>query len=65
MLSSKPGDLIFDPFAGSGSCGVAASITGRDWLGCELDRGMYEKASHWLENIDYELAKEYIESRVK
>ena len=65
MLSSKPGDVIFDPFAGSASCGVAAQLTGRKWIGCELDSDMYNKASNWLENIDFELAKEYINHRVR
>lgn len=64
MLSSKPGDTVFDPFAGSGSSGVASSICGRNWIGCELDEDMYNKANEWLNNIDYELAKEYINSRV-
>jgi hypothetical protein len=29
------------------------------------DTDMFLKADDWLNNIDYELAKEYIESRVK
>lgn len=65
MLSSKPGDVIFDPFAGSASCGVAAQLTDRKWIGCELDSDMYNKASNWLENIDFNLAKEYIEHRIR
>ncbi len=65
MLSSRPGDVVFDPFAGSASCGVAATLTGREWIGCELDQDMYNKAQNWLNNIDYELAKEYIQHRVR
>lgn len=34
---SNPGDLVLDPFAGSGSTAVAALRTGRNFLGCELD----------------------------
>jgi len=30
---SAPGDLVVDPFAGSGSCGDAAAAEGRDWRG--------------------------------
>lgn len=34
---SDPGDLVLDPFMGSGSCGEACALTGRRFLGCELD----------------------------
>lgn len=65
MISSNPGDIVFDPFAGSASSGVAAEINKREYIGCELDKDMYEKAKSWLLNIDYELAEEYIRHRVR
>lgn len=34
--SSSPGELVIDPFAGSGSVGVAATRLGRDFLGADL-----------------------------
>ena len=34
---SQPGDLVLDPFAGSGSTMVAAAFAGRDYLGIELE----------------------------
>jgi len=34
---SKPGDLVCDPFSGSGSTSVAAALSGRDYLGIDID----------------------------
>lgn len=34
---SKPGDLVLDPFSGSGSTAIAAVQTGRRFLGIELE----------------------------
>lgn len=34
---SNPGDLVVDPFAGSGSGGRAAEAEGRRWLGWDID----------------------------
>ena len=36
-LSTKPGDLVLDPFVGSGTTGVVALETGRRFLGIELN----------------------------
>jgi site-specific DNA-methyltransferase (adenine-specific) len=36
-MASDPGSLILDPFGGSGTTYVAAELTGRRWIGCELD----------------------------
>lgn len=35
-LVTPPGGVVLDPFAGSGSCGVAAVLEGVDYLGAEM-----------------------------
>ena len=37
LASTNPGDLILDPFAGSGTTAVAAKKLGRDFVAIELD----------------------------
>jgi len=36
LAGSRPGDLVFDPFIGSGTVAQVASKLGRRFLGCEL-----------------------------
>jgi len=41
---SKPGDLILDPFGGSGTTAVAAERTGRRWMCIEREPSYYYPA---------------------
>lgn len=47
---TKPNDLIFDPFMGSGTTGVAALQLGRNFIGCELDPAYFAIAKQRIEN---------------
>lgn len=38
MASSNPGDVILDPFFGSGTTGAVAKKLGRHWIGIERDK---------------------------
>jgi len=53
--SSQPGDLVLDPFMGSGSTGVAALKEGRRFIGIEKDAAIYETACRRLREIRGEL----------
>lgn len=48
LASTNPGELILDPFAGSGTTGVAAILTGRAILTCEADPTFAEIARRRL-----------------
>lgn len=45
----EPGGTVLDLFMGSGSTGVAAVNTGRDFIGIELDQGYYKTACERIE----------------
>ena len=54
LASTEPGDLVFDPFAGSGSTGVAALTCGRAFLGSEIDPAYARIAKRRLAAADTE-----------
>ena len=37
LAGSRPGDIVLDPFMGSGTTGAACCIEGRQFIGCEID----------------------------
>ena len=55
-MSTKPGDLIFDPFGGSGTTYIVAEMKDRKWLGIEL--GPIDTIIDRLSTVDEE--KQYL-----
>jgi DNA modification methylase len=49
---SRPGDLVLDPFAGSGSTLVAAALSGRNSIGIELETKYVEHARRRLAGVE-------------
>lgn len=47
-IHSNVGDLIFDPFAGSGTTALACKNTQRRFIGSEIDKNYFEKAAKRL-----------------
>lgn len=56
LNSSRCGDLVLDPFMGSGSTGVACVNTGRDFIGIELDEKYFETAKQRIEKAEKEVS---------
>lgn len=46
---SNPGDLILDPFCGSGRVCVEAKMLGRNYIGIDIEPKWCETARRWLE----------------
>ena len=49
VASSREGDLVFDPFCGSGTSGVAAKELGRFFVGVEKEEEYAELAGRRIE----------------
>lgn len=50
LLSNK-GDVVLDPFMGSGSSGVAAKLLERKFIGIEINKNYFEIAEKRIEEI--------------
>ena len=60
LASSQPGDLVIDPFSGSGTTVVVAEQLGRKWMGCDLDAEYHQWAIARLKTIRSLTPEEWI-----
>ena len=49
LSSSRPDDLVLDPFNGTGTTGAVAKRLGRDWIGCELSTDYVRQATQRID----------------
>lgn len=52
LASTKPGAWIIDPFSGSGTTGIAASLLGRRYLGLEIEQEYLEMSRARREELE-------------
>jgi DNA modification methylase len=53
-VSSNPGDLVLDPFAGSGTTLAAAKKLGRDYFGIELSENYVDRIRDRLDRVVFD-----------
>lgn len=49
---SNEGDVVLDPFMGSGTTGIAAIKNGRTFVGCEISKAYYDEALERLKVLE-------------
>ena len=52
LHATQPNDIIFDPFAGSGTTGVACQDIGRQFIGFEIEQKWVKVANDRLQKVD-------------
>jgi site-specific DNA-methyltransferase (adenine-specific) len=57
MTYSNPGDTVLDFTMGSGSCGVSAKLTARNFVGIEMDQGYYNIAQERIDAAEWDTVK--------
>ena len=62
LNSSKEGEVILDPFMGSGTTGVACRMHKRDFIGIELDKHFFEIAESRINGT--EIKKEFLQGEL-
>lgn len=61
LVSSKPGDLVIDPFLGSGTTAVVAEQLRRRWMGCDLSPEYCQWAARRIELVENWPVEKWIE----
>lgn len=60
---TRPGDLVFDPYMGSGTTGVAAISLGRRFVGSEIDPAYFAIAQRRIEQAQAQLVMPLFSTR--
>jgi DNA modification methylase len=55
LLSTKPNDLVLDPFMGSGTTGVSCKKYNRRFIGIEIEEEYYTIAKERINNTEQSL----------
>ncbi len=62
LMSTDPGDIVFDPFLGTGTTAIAAKTLGRHFVGIDLDPEYVNLANEKLEKVEETMYEGYFVS---
>lgn len=65
MSSTKPGDVVLDPFFGTGTTGAVAKKLGRNWIGLDRDEDYIKAAQERIDSIKCLGSQEIIHTPAK
>lgn len=65
LASTQPGQWILDPFAGSGTTGIASTLLGRRFLGIEQDESFIEMSRMRREELNTPQVAKLYRSKIK
>lgn len=60
LSASNPGEIVLDPFSGSGTTIVVAEQLGRQWIGCDNVSEYNEWAMQRVDHVIYRTVEEWI-----
>lgn len=61
LAASNPGEIVLDPFSGSGTTLVVAEQLGRRWIGCEINEEYNSWAIQRISNVFSKTVDEWID----
>ncbi|MDR2694394.1 MAG: site-specific DNA-methyltransferase [Chitinispirillales bacterium] len=61
LASSNQGDIVLDPFSGSGTTLVVAEQLGRKWIGCEMSEEYNKWAIYRIDTVAHRTVAQWIE----
>ena len=50
LMTTREGDLVFDPFMGCGTTAIACLNTNRRFVGCEVDKQYFDACLTRIKN---------------
>lgn len=64
LSNTRPGETVLDPFAGSGTTGIAANLMGRNFIGLEQEDEFVKKCIQRRKEIDDPIIAERMRARM-